>query len=146
MLYHLVLLRLKEGHSSEELSRLQKGLDSLTQIPGVEFVRHGSNVTDLYPGYLHRTKGHSYSLLVGLTDAKDLKKYDESDLHVQVKTACIGPILDKTEGRDSPVLAVDWESPSVTPTQTRGAISIKYEYILGAALLIGGIYVSRSRL
>lgn len=107
MIYHLVLLKVRPTATSEELSNLSKGVQSLIAVPGVISLQFEEVNNAVYVGYDDRTKGYTHALLVVLKDKKSLEGYDKDSFHNLIKSTVIKPMLDTT--KNDFVLAVDWE-------------------------------------
>lgn len=107
MIYHLVLLKVRPTATSEELSNLSKGIQSLIAVPGVISLQFEEVDNAAYVGYDDRTKGYTHALLVVLKDKKALEGYDKDSFHNLIKSTVIKPMLDIT--KNDFVLAVDWE-------------------------------------
>lgn len=105
MISHIVLLKLSESATENDINIMSQGLKSLVSIEGVVSVECGRTTDKFYDGYSHRHQGYNFCLIVILKDVNSLKKYEKDDYHIEVKNKCIIPNLDKS--KDAPVLAVD---------------------------------------
>jgi hypothetical protein len=147
MIFHLVLLKVRPTATPQEVENLYKGLNSLTEVPGVKSVSCGPVDKCVYAGYDDRSKGYTHALLVLLKDKAALEGYDKNSFHAVVKSTIIKPMLDTTV--TDPVLAVDWEGPTPhikTCWFSQLVTSQSMTMFAAGALAVAGIVVMRSRL
>lgn len=99
---HVVLLKVKQGTSKKQIQKFKEGINSLSVIPGVVSVSVGETFVERWMA--DRRGGYTHALAVRLDSKEALKKYQDHELHTQVKEECIAPIAESA-------IAVDWESP-----------------------------------
>ncbi|ELR17676.1 stress responsive A/B barrel domain protein [Acanthamoeba castellanii str. Neff] len=92
---HLVLFKLKEGTTEEQIAELVAGLQTLASLPGVEKITAGKNFSE-------RSKGFNFALRVTFSGRAALDAYLPHPDHVKVKDQFIVPITED-------ILAVDYE-------------------------------------
>jgi len=87
---HLVLFKLKDTATEEEVNALAKGLLSLTSVPGVKAISAGRNFTD-------RGKGFTFGLRVTLESKEALEVYRVHPDHLRVIKDYVTPAATLTE-------------------------------------------------
>jgi hypothetical protein len=100
---HILLLKLKEDLSHDQFTSLTKGIQSLTDIPGVISALVGE--TFIEPWLQDRRQGMSHYVRIRLENRDALKHYQSHELHVRVKDECIVPLV------ACPPMAVDCDCP-----------------------------------
>jgi len=100
---HVLLFKVKEGTTTEQLKTLQEGTSSLCQIPGVISTRVGEIFVESWMA--DRTAGYTHYIRVQLGSREDLRVYQDHKTHVKVREECIKPVL------FGPPLVVDCDAP-----------------------------------
>lgn len=102
---HVVLLKVKEDTSVEDIEKLTNGVKSLHALSGVLTVSVGKVFVEEFME--DRTQGYNCALTVRLSSKDALKSYKDNPEHVKVIKECIAPVI------SAPPLAVDWVSPLI---------------------------------
>mmetsp|Transcript_15709 Transcript_15709/g.28573 ORF Transcript_15709/g.28573 Transcript_15709/m.28573 type:complete len:117 (-) Transcript_15709:1421-1771(-) len=106
---HVVLLKVKEGTTEDEIQRLFEGIRSLNVIPGVVSVTVGPTFCESWMS--DRRGGYTHALRIRLASKEALHVYQNHELHAKVIRECIKPIL------EIPPMALDWTGPELKGTK-----------------------------
>ena len=99
---HIVLMKVKEDTSAEDIKKLVEGVHSLRTIPGVISITVGPTFAEEWMP--DRRNGHTHTLSCRLQSKEALRVYQDHPLHDKVKKECLLPLLAE------PPMAVDYES------------------------------------
>lgn len=100
---HVVLLKIKDGTTANQIEKFREGITSLHTIPGVISITVGETFLEEWMG-ADRRAGYTHAFRVRLDSKESLKVYQNHERHVKFKAECVAPIVEGS-------LAVDWESP-----------------------------------
>jgi hypothetical protein len=77
MLVHIILLREPEGMSDEQRNEMEEGVATLADVPGVQKMTHGRDISG-------RGQGYTYGAVMHFADSEDLQAYQVHEKHQQV--------------------------------------------------------------
>ena len=144
-IYHVVLFKIKEDATANDIHKFYYGLSLLSKIKHVQQIKYGSATEKFYQNYALRNAEYNHVLLVTFHDSAGLEYYDKNALHEEIKAQYIIPLLDKS--KNTPVIAVDYKS---TEFQTSKSYietgSIVAATVLATLLTIFAIPILRSKL
>ena len=140
MISHIVFLKIKKSISESETLEFYDGLSKLKDIPGVVMLHYGKHDSDMYKGYVNRSKGFTHALVVILKDSHALAEYDSNALHQEIKKKYILPNLDNDSTDGPPVVAMDYEINQPTrPLET------PINFVLGATKVLSLITAEKKK-
>lgn len=109
MIHHIVLFKIRQDITVQDINAFLDGLRSLHQIQGVISVSCGETTkSDWYATYRLRNAEYNYCLLVVLQDEIALEYYENDKLHNEIKNKYILPNVDSE--KSMPIMAVDFDS------------------------------------